>query len=105
MCVAYDVRHQDGAGIPGDLANLFRVTVHHLLFGCLVQVCSSIIVHFFIFLFFCRQVDLPSSLKMSRPRIQLAGKGADLPLPIVQPSEGTEVVVIAGEVRDQVLLF
>ena len=45
------------------------------------------------------QVNLPSSLKMTRPRIQLAGEGTESPLPVAKPSKGTEVIVVAGEVR------
>ncbi|CAN0070547.1 unnamed protein product, partial [Sphacelaria rigidula] len=51
------------------------------------------------------QVALPSALNTMRPRIQLAGKGADPdtpPLPVVKPSEGTEVIVIAGELCDEI---
>lgn len=44
------------------------------------------------------QVNLPSSLKMTRPRIQLAGEGTGSPLPLAKPSKGTEVIVVAGEV-------
>ena len=45
------------------------------------------------------QVNLPGSLKMTRPRIQLAGKDTESPLPVVHPSKGTDVVVVAGEVE------
>ena len=38
---------------------------------------------------------------MTRPRIQLAGKDTESPLPIVNPSNGTDVVVVAGEVRER----
>ncbi|CAM9222225.1 unnamed protein product [Scytosiphon promiscuus] len=47
-------------------------------------------------------VNLPSSLKMTRPRIQLAGEGTDSPLPVATPSKGTEVIVVAGELCDEV---
>ncbi|CAM9996035.1 unnamed protein product, partial [Hapterophycus canaliculatus] len=43
-------------------------------------------------------VNLPSTLKMTRPRIQLAGKGTESPLPVATPSKGTQVIVVAGEV-------
>lgn len=48
-----------------------------------------------------RQVNLPSSLKMTRPKIQLAGEGTDSPLPVAKPSKGTEVIVVAGEVGNE----
>eukprot|EP00904_Undaria_pinnatifida_P007578 jgi/Undpi1/3950/HiC_scaffold_16.g07318.m1 len=47
-------------------------------------------------------VNLPGSLKMTRPRIQLAGKDTESPLPIVHPSKGTDVVVVAGELCGEV---
>ncbi|CAM9518461.1 unnamed protein product [Pylaiella littoralis] len=46
-------------------------------------------------------VNLPSSLKMTRPKIQLAGEGTDSPLPVAKPSKGTEVIVVAGELCDE----
>ncbi|CAM9892698.1 unnamed protein product [Ectocarpus fasciculatus] len=46
-------------------------------------------------------VNLPSSLKMTRPRIQLAGEGTDSPLPVATPSKGTEVIVVAGELCNE----
>lgn len=51
-----------------------------------------------VFMVIKTQVNLPGELKMTRPRIQLAGQDTDFPLPTVRPSEGTEVVVVAGEV-------
>ncbi|CAB1116796.1 unnamed protein product [Ectocarpus sp. CCAP 1310/34] len=42
-------------------------------------------------------VNLPSSLKMTRPRIQLAGEGTGSPLPVATPSKGTEVIVLCNE--------
>ncbi|CAM9849327.1 unnamed protein product [Ascophyllum nodosum] len=47
-------------------------------------------------------VNLPSELKMTRPRLQVAGRDTEYPLPIVRPSKGTEVVVVAGELCDEV---
>lgn len=65
---------------------------NHMRRGCVGSLSSC---NFF---FTSDQVNLPSSLKMTRPRIQLAGKGTGTPLPVATPSKGTEVIVVAGEV-------